>query len=292
MPFGTVTLNDSKKVRSPTGTGSIYKHNDVTQIVHQALEAGLSHIDTAACNLARCELYITTKYSTGGDVHEAIRKILWKLRLDYVDLYLIHGPSILTDTTWKEFEAIKENGLSKSIGVSNFTLEELQQLINTALVRPAINQIEFHPYNYARQKALVEWSSQNGIVTAAYSTLSSITKFAGGPVDAPIAEVAKRLASSPAQVILSWARAKGVIIVTTTGSKERLSEYLAVADLPPLTEAEIAAIDDAGAKGSGYCQDREYRRVPFGLGSYSFFVQSFRATVGVTQAPSGLPSKH
>ncbi|KAJ7080077.1 NADP-dependent oxidoreductase domain-containing protein [Mycena crocata] len=265
MPFGTVTLNDGKKIPAIAfGTGSIYKRTDVTRIVQQALDAGFSHIDTAAfyeteanvgtviheSGLARSDLYITTKYGP-GEVQEAIRKSLSNLGLKYVDLYLIHQPAILPDIegTWKEFENIKKDGLAKSIGVSNFTLEQLQKLVKSALVWPAVNQIEFHPYNYAKQKALVEWSAQNGIVTEAYSSLSSITKFPGGPVDAPVAAAAARLGISSTQVLLSWVRAKGVVIVTTTSSKERLEEYLAVADLPPLSEAEIAAIEEAGAKG-------------------------------------------
>ncbi|KAJ7080074.1 Aldo/keto reductase [Mycena crocata] len=223
MPFGTVTLNDGKKIPAIAfGTGSIYKRTDVTRIVQQALDAGFSHIDTAAfyeteanvgtviheSGLARSDLYITTKYGP-GEVQEAIRKSLSNLGLKYVDLYLIHQPAILPDIegTWKEFENIKKDGLAKSIGVSNFTLEQLQKLVKSALVWPAVNQIEFHPYNYAKQKALVEWSAQNGIVTEAYSSLSSITKFPGGPVDAPVAAAAARLG-------ISWVRAKGVTCVS------------------------------------------------------------------------------
>ncbi|KAJ6537641.1 NADP-dependent oxidoreductase domain-containing protein [Mycena capillaripes] len=222
MPFGTLPLNDGKKI--PTiafGTGSIYKFTDVTQYVRQALEAGFWHIDTAQSHLG----------------------------LEYVDLYLIHNPTPDVDTVWKEFEIIKKDGLAKSIGVSNFTLEALQSLVQKALVWPAVNQIEFHPYNYAKNKALLEWSSKHGIVTEAYSSLSSITKFPGGPVDAPVAAASARLGISPTQVLMSWARAKGVAIVTTTSHKDRLEEYLAVGDLPQLPDADITAIDEAGAQG-------------------------------------------
>ncbi|KAJ7813850.1 Aldo/keto reductase [Mycena olivaceomarginata] len=237
------------------GTGSIYKHMDVTRYVQQALDAGFSHIDTAQCaqyvgdvihdsGLARSDLYITTKYGF-GDVQETIRKSLSNVRVifsAYVDLYLIHNPRSVpdVDAVWKEFEIIKKDGLAKTIGVSNFTLEQLQTLIQKALVWPAVNQIEFHPYNYAKNKALLEWSSNHGIL---------YHQIPGGPVDAPVAAAADRLGISPTQVLLSWVRAKGVVIVTTTSNKDRLEEYLAVGDLPPLSDAEVAAIDEAGAKG-------------------------------------------
>ncbi|KAJ7304621.1 Aldo/keto reductase [Mycena albidolilacea] len=265
MPFGTFPLNDGRKLPAIAfGTGSIYKHTDVTRYVQQALDAGFSHIDTAQyyeteqyvgdvihdSGLARSDLYITTKYGF-GDVQETIRKSLSNLGLEYVDLYLIHNPRSVpdVDAVWKEFEIIKKDGLAKTIGVSNFDLEQLQSLVQKALVWPAVNQIEFHPYNYAKNKALLEWSSNHGIVTEGYSSLSSITKFPGGPVDAPVAAAADRLGISPTQVLLSWVRAKGVVIVTTTSNKDRLEEYLAVGDLPPLSDAEVAAIDEAGAKG-------------------------------------------
>ncbi|KAJ7138053.1 NADP-dependent oxidoreductase domain-containing protein [Mycena epipterygia] len=265
MPFGTVTLNDGKKIPAIAfGTGSIYKHTDVTRLVQQAIDTGFSHIDTAAfyeteeyvgkviheSGLARSDVYITTKYGI-GDVQEGIRKSLSNLGVKYLDLYLIHQPTFVPDLegTWKEFEAIKKDGLSKSIGVSNFTLEQLQRLVKNALVWPAVNQIELHPYNYAAKKSLLEWCAQNDIVIEAYSSLSSITKFPGGPVDAPVAAAATRLGISPTQVLLSWVRAKGAVIVTTSSSTQRLEEYLAVADLPPLSDADIAAIDEAGAKG-------------------------------------------
>ncbi|KAJ7685796.1 NADP-dependent oxidoreductase domain-containing protein [Mycena polygramma] len=265
MPFGTLPLNDGKAIPAIAfGTGSIYKRVDVTQYVQQALDAGFWHIDTAQfyeteefvgkviheSGLPRSDLYITTKYGR-GDVQEAIQNSLSNLGLKYVDLYLIHQPRFVpdVDAVWKELESIKKDGLAKSIGVSNFTLEDLQSLVQNALVWPTVNQIEFHPYNYAENKALLEWSSKHGIVTEAYSSLSSITKFPGGPVDAPVAAAAERLGITPTQVLLSWVRAKGAVIVTTTSNKDRLEEYLAVGDLPPLSDADIAAIEEAGAKG-------------------------------------------
>ncbi|TFK52297.1 Aldo/keto reductase [Heliocybe sulcata] len=266
MPFGTVTLNDGTEMPAIAfGTGSSLRGKDATEYVEQALESGFSHIDTAAIykneetvaqairetGLNRSDLYITTKYD-GGDIQEAIRTSLSKLEIKHVDLYLVHQPFLVKDnleTAWQEFEKIKEAGLSESIGVSNFNLELLQKVVKNAKVIPAVNQINFHPYNYAEHKSLLEYSAKHGIVTEAYSSLSPVTKFPGGPVDKALAAAGNRIGATPVQVIFKWVQAKGVVLVTQSSKKEHLQEYLAVADLPDLTEEEIAAIDEAGAKG-------------------------------------------
>ncbi|KAG2155802.1 NADP-dependent oxidoreductase domain-containing protein [Suillus bovinus] len=264
MPFGTITLNDGNEF--PTiafGTGSTMKYKDVTDYVGQAIENGFSHIDTAQfyqtetyvglaikeSGLPRSSLYITTKYSGSGKPQQAIQQSLNKLGLSYVDVYLVHFPELISESVWQEFEKMKKDGLTRSIGVSNFTLEDLQKLLKTAVTKPAVNQIQFHPYNYASQKALLEFCSKQNIIVGAYGSLNSITQNPGGPVDAVVNAAAKRIGATPNQVIFAWVRSKGVTIVTTSRSKERLEEYLAVEDLPPLTAEEIAAIDDAGAQG-------------------------------------------
>ncbi|KAF7293347.1 putative lysine/ornithine N-monooxygenase [Mycena kentingensis (nom. inval.)] len=206
--------------------------------------------------LARSEIYVTTKYSTYSPPplgpRDALKQSLSSLGLAFADLYLIHHPvNIDIRKTWGEFEQAKKDGLVKSIGVSNFTLPQLKSLAlspKTTLL-PAVNQIELHPYNYAQHKELIEWSRKMGIVIEAYSSLSSITKYPGGPVDAPVAAAAQRLGITPTQVLLLWVRAKGAVIVTTTSNPKRLEEYLAAGDLPPLPDADVAAIDAAGALG-------------------------------------------
>jgi len=266
MPFGTVKLNDGNEIPAIAfGTGSVNKDSSARDIVMQAIEAGFSHIDTAQIyhneasvgeairesGLSREELFITTKYFS-GPIQESVRDSLAKLGIKTIDLYLIHTPTTLShnlEGAWKEFEKIKEDGLTRSIGISNFNVEQMQTIMKVAKVKPAVNQIEFHPYNYAEKKEILEYSAKHDIVIEAYSSLTPITKQPGGPVDAPVNAAAKRLGITPTQVILAWAKAKGVVIVTTSSKKERLEEYLAVADLPHLTDEEIAAIDDAGAQG-------------------------------------------
>ncbi|KDQ62687.1 hypothetical protein JAAARDRAFT_54591 [Jaapia argillacea MUCL 33604] len=266
MPFQDVPLNDGHELPSIAfGTGTSLFGQDATEGVELAIETGFCHIDTSAIygnedsvgnairesGLPRDELYITTKYD-GGDVSQAIETSLAKLGLKYVDLYLIHQPYLVDnnmEAVWREFERAKEAGLAKSIGVSNFNVEQLQRLLKIAKTKPAVNQIQFDPYTYAESKALLEYSAENGIVTQAYGSLLPITRTPGGAVDKPLADAAKRLHATPGQVIFKWVLSKGVVIVTTSSKKTRLEEYLAVADLPPLYAAEITAIDEAGAKG-------------------------------------------
>ncbi|KAF9243808.1 NADP-dependent oxidoreductase domain-containing protein [Melanogaster broomeanus] len=267
MPFGTVKLLDGRELPMIAfGTGSTMKYKDVTDYVEQALDNGFCHIDTAAfyqtekyigialreSGLPRSSVYITTKYSNKDvTVRESMRNSLENLGLTFVDLYLVHFPGTLEDIEigWREFESLKEDGLAKSIGVSNFSLEQLQLLFKTAREKPVVNQIELHPYNYAENKELLAYCAKQGIVVEAYGSLNSITQNPGGPVDAVVDAIANRIDATPNQVIFAWVKSKRAAIVTTSRSKERLHEYLAVADLPPLTPEEIAAIDEAGAQG-------------------------------------------
>jgi len=266
MPFGSIKLNDGNEIPAIAfGTGSTMKGQDVTQYVEQALENGFSHIDTAAYyktekyvgiaireeGLKRSDLYITTKYG-GGTIRQSMEDSLSEMGIKQVDLYLIHNPRQIEgpiEDGWNEFEKIKEDGLSKSIGVSNFNLEQLQQLVKVAKIKPAVNQILFNPYNWNQIKELVEYSDSQGIVTEAYSSLAPITSTPGGPVDPVLKAIGLRLGATPAQVIFAWVKSKGAVIVTTTTKVDRLHEYLDVADLPELTSEEIAAIEEAGAKG-------------------------------------------
>ncbi|KAI0685801.1 NADP-dependent oxidoreductase domain-containing protein [Cytidiella melzeri] len=299
-------------IQMPTiafGTGSKWKGQDVTVYVQQAIKLGFVHLDSAQfyrteqhvgkavqeSGLSRSDLFITTKYSGLGTARWAITGSLDNIGVKSVDLYLIHNPRLIADiaATWSEFEKFKNEGLTKSIGVSNFNLEQLQKLVKGSSIKPAVNQIYFNPYNYAENKELLAYAAKHGIVIEAYSSLSPITRFPGGPVDEPINAAAKRLGATPTQVILAWVRSKGVAIVTTSSSEAHMKEYLHVADLrenllrlrdplsladlgtiplAALTEEEIAAIDEAGAKGEptdlelGLC----CRQARQGLLSYSY----------------------
>ncbi|KAH8818649.1 Aldo/keto reductase [Flagelloscypha sp. PMI_526] len=270
MSYQTLTLNDGREIPEiGFGTGTAWYGREATKAVVEALESGFVHLDTAQWYdneesvgdaisrgiVAREKVWVTTKFG-GGDIETEFQKSLTKLisydqlQLDAVDLYLIHFPKYTPDigAGWKKFEELQERGLAKSIGVSNFTIQDLQILLKTAKVKPAVNQVRFHPYNYSENKELLEFASAHGIIIQSYGTLNPLTKEAGGPLDPILQRIATRIGGTPAQVIFLWARQKGVVVVTTTVKKERMDEYLTTPQLPPLTPEDIADIDTAGKK--------------------------------------------
>ncbi|KAF5339753.1 hypothetical protein D9611_009135 [Ephemerocybe angulata] len=269
MPWDKIKLNDGSEIPSIAfGTWKLGKGDDGTGFVEQALDAGFSHIDTAQAyrneeeagrairesGLSREEVFITTKYSgsDGKDIEDSIKDSLENLGVHYVDLYLIHGPSLARPdipTAWEQFEGLKGAGLAKSIGVSNFNVKELTILLNSAKIKPTVNQIEFHPYVYQQQKPILDFAKEHGIVIEAYSALEPITTRPGGPVDKPLKKIAKSKGVAEEQILLAWAKAKGTVVVTSSRRKGRLERYLDAGNIE-LSEQDIKAIDEAGARGA------------------------------------------
>ncbi|EPT02226.1 hypothetical protein FOMPIDRAFT_1029351 [Fomitopsis schrenkii] len=267
MPWDTVALNNGTSIPGIAfGTWKLGNGQTTIDKVNQALEVGFTHIDSAQVyrnekeagdalresGLNRQDVYITTKYSGRADIETSIRNSCNYLGVDYVDLYLIHGPDLAVPdipTIWKKMEKVHDDGLAKSIGVSNFNVPELRTLLASARIKPVVNQILFHPYVLSRQAPIVAFGDNNGIVSEAYSVLIPITRHPGGPLDAPLKAICQRLNAEREQVLLAWAKAKGVVVVTSSTKKERLQGYLDAGDLE-LTEADIEAIDAAGLTGS------------------------------------------
>ncbi|KAF9500242.1 Aldo/keto reductase [Pleurotus eryngii] len=269
MPWDSIKLNDGTQIPSiGFGTWTLGNGQNVIDQVDQAISLGFSHVDTAQSyrneveagkairesGLAREDIYVTTKYSglDGLDIETSIQNSLSNLGISYVDLYLIHHPRLATPdipTAWAKMEALQKKGFAKSIGVSNFGVEDLKILLASAKVKPVANQILWHPYVYAQQAPILEFSKQNDIVIEGYSTLIPITRSPGGPVDKPLSEIAERLDATPDQILLAWAKAKGVVVVTTSSKESRLKGYQRAGDLK-LTASDISAIDNAGAEGA------------------------------------------
>jgi len=273
-----INLNDGTTIPLLAfGTGTTHVHKDAERMVTSAINAGFTHLDGAqwyrneeslgagitTAGKSREQLFVTTKLikpPEGKTVRDMLVESLAKLRLDYVDLFLVHTPVQFNDgpgrlkAVWKEMEAVKREGLTRSIGVSNFRVAELREVLDGAEIVPSVNQIEFHPYVYKEVLPTLELQKQYGIVTASYGGLSPIFRVKGGPLDPVLTSVSKRLSDTTgnsfneAQVLYLWQRAKGVVIVTTTTKESRLPECLNTFDAPGLTDAEIASIDEAGAK--------------------------------------------
>ncbi|ODO03278.1 hypothetical protein I350_06128 [Cryptococcus amylolentus CBS 6273] len=267
MPFTQVTLNDGHTIPG-IGFGTWKVPNEVTAAqVAQALEAGFRHIDTAeiygneaevgqalsSSPVPRSSLYITTKWFniSNRTPRQSLLLSLRNLGLDYVDLYLVHQPFLVKgdfEGVWREFEGLKEEGLARSIGVSNYTKEQLEQTLASATIPPAVNQILLHPYVISTQGPLLAYLAEKNTVVEGYSSLVPITSKKGGPLDGVLEVIAGRLQKTPGQVLLGWSEAKGAVIVTSSSKKDRLESYLAVGDIT-LTDEDVRAIDEAGIKG-------------------------------------------
>jgi 2,5-diketo-D-gluconate reductase A len=268
MTIPTVQLNDGFDI--PQLGYGVFKvpPADTERAVTEALEVGYRHIDTAAIygneegvgaaiaasGIARDELFITTKLwndrHDGEQPHAAIRESLDKLRLERVDLYLVHWPTPAKDNfvhAWQKLIEIREAGLARSIGVSNFLVPHLERIVAETGVTPAVDQIELHPAH--QQRAVTAWAADHGVKIEAWGPLGQ-GKYDLFGVPA-VQDAASAQKKSPAQVVLRWHLQKGNIVFPKSVRRERLEENLDVFDFA-LSDAEMAAIDDLDRQdGSG-----------------------------------------
>jgi 2,5-diketo-D-gluconate reductase A len=235
---------------------------ETQRAVEAALEAGYRHIDTAAAyrnergvaagiaasGLPREQIFITTKLWNSKQGFDstlaAFDRSIEALDTDHVDLYLIHWPVPARDLyldTWRAFERIHAEGGSRSIGVSNFRISDLERLEQEAETMPTINQIELHPL--LQQAELRAWHAEHGIATEAWSPLAQ------GEVleDETLMTVAAHHQKTVAQVILRWHLQLGNVVIPKSVTPERIRQNLDLFDFE-LTEDDLAAIArlDAG----------------------------------------------
>ncbi|MDS1272621.1 aldo/keto reductase [Lipingzhangella sp. LS1_29] len=252
-----ITLNNG--VRIPQLGFGVWQvdDNDVVEPVRVALEAGYRSIDTAAAygnergvgqaiaesGVPREELFVTSKLWNSEQGYDrtlrAFDATLERLKLDYLDMYLIHWPlparGAFVDT-WKAFERLYTEGRIRAIGVSNFTEEHLRQLPQEgAMITPAVNQVELHPR--FTQEPLRRFHADHGIATEAWSPLGQ-----GTLLEEPtIAAIAANYGKTPAQAILRWHIQRGTIVIPKSVTPERIRSNIDVFDFS-LAEADVERI--------------------------------------------------
>lgn len=252
-----ITLNDGRTI--PQLGFGVWQvdPNEAESVVSQALDAGYRHIDTAAAyrneeavgaaiaasGIPRDDLYITTKLWVSdfkaGRTQQAMESSLEKLGLEQVDLYLIHWPAPEDEAylkAWNILESLQEQGLTRSIGVSNFLPEHLDRVAETSSVTPAVNQVEIHPA--LQQRSIQAANAKYGIATQAWSPLAQGAVFE----DAPVVEAAEAHGVTPAQVVLRWHLQQGRIVFPKSVTPERIRANIDVFGFE-LSTAELEAID-------------------------------------------------
>jgi diketogulonate reductase-like aldo/keto reductase len=259
-----LTLHDGVEVPQ-LGFGTWQITGDETQErVEEALTVGYRHLDTAAAygneagvgaaiaasGVRREDLFVTTKLwnsEQGFDsTLRAFDKSLGRLGTGHVDLYLIHWPLPSRDLfldTWRAFERIKEEGGARSIGVSNFRVEDLERLEREAEQRPTVNQVELHPH--LQQGDLRAWHADHDIATEAWSPLAQGDLLEDGTIET----VAAHHERTPAQVILRWHLQIGNVVIPKSATPERIRENFELFDFA-LSEDDMAAIErlESGAR--------------------------------------------
>jgi 2,5-diketo-D-gluconate reductase A len=219
--------------------------------VRWALDAGYRHIDTAQAygneesvgqgllesGVSRDEVFITTKFYPGGrDPAAEAEKSLKRLGVDQVDLYIVHWPRRGPTWAWPGMERARELGYTRSIGVSNFNVSELETLLAAATTPPAVNQVQFSPFEYRR--GLLEACRRLSVALEAYSPLGTGHHLS----DKTVKQVAQRVGRTPAQVLLRWCLQHDVPVISKSIHRERIQQNAQIFDFA-LSKEDLAALD-------------------------------------------------
>jgi diketogulonate reductase-like aldo/keto reductase len=219
--------------------------------VRWALELGYRHIDTAQVygneesvgralresGVPREQVFITTKFNPSRkDAAAEAEHSLARLGTDYVDLYLVHWPQGGATRAWPGMERARERGYARSIGVSNFGVRELDQVLAAATNPPVVDQVQFSPFEYRR--AVLEAAQQRGVVVEAYSPLGTGRHISNETVQ----RIAAGVGRTPAQVLLRWSLQHNLVVIPKSTHRERIEENAQIFDFT-LSDQDMAALD-------------------------------------------------
>jgi diketogulonate reductase-like aldo/keto reductase len=265
MATGELTANGRARVLADgteipllgLGVWQVPEGRECEDSVRWALEAGYRHIDTAQAygneasvgralrdsGLPREEVFITTKFfPRRKDPAAEAERSLERLGVDFVDLYIIHWPEGGPTWAWDGMQRARENGHARSIGVSNFSVAEIDELRAVADVPPTVNQVQFSPFEYRRR--LLEACEERGVVIEAYSPLGTGRHLG----DSTVAEIAERLGRTPAQVLIRWCVQRDLVVLPKSTHRERIEQNAQVFDLT-LSDEDMAALDALDGTG-------------------------------------------
>lgn len=268
----TIALrNGALMPRFGLGTWLSEKGGEAAKAVVTSLQNGYKMIDTAQMynneedvgsgikesGVSREEVFVVTKLGTdkhGNDAcRQALKESLQKLQLNYVDLFLIHSPQggkIVE--TWGTLLKLRDEGLTKSVGVSNFGVDQLKNLKETGLELPEINQVEMHMWN--QQPELVQWCRQNGVTVMGYCPLARCKKFGEGISQS----LSEKLSKSEAQIAIRWSLQNDIITIPKSSSAERIKQNADIFGFE-LSEEDMKIVAESNVqfKASNACNSQD-----------------------------------
>jgi diketogulonate reductase-like aldo/keto reductase len=219
--------------------------------VRWALELGYRHIDTAQAygneesvgralrdsGVPREEVFITTKfYPAREDAEAEAERSLERLGVDQLDLYIIHWPQGGPTWAWPGMERARERGYARSIGVSNFNVSELEELLSVAETPPVVDQVQFSPFKYRRK--LLQACEERNVALEAYSPLGTGRHLS----DERVRRIAERAGRTPAQLLLRWCVQRELVVIPKSTHRDRIQENAQVFDFT-LSGEDMAALD-------------------------------------------------
>jgi diketogulonate reductase-like aldo/keto reductase len=248
------------------GVWQVPNGQECEDAVRSALELGYRHIDTAQAygneesvgravrdsGVPREEVFLTTKfYPAHNDAEAEIERSLKRLGVDQVDLYIVHWPQKGPTWAWPGLERARERGYASSIGVSNFSVSQLEQVMAIATSPPVINQVQFSAFEYRRR--LLEACAERNVALEAYSPLGTGRHLSNSTVR----RIAERNGRTPAQVLLRWCLQRDTVVIPKSTHRERIEENAQIFDFA-LSDEDMATLDGLDRTG-GTDQAREQK---------------------------------